>query len=120
MEQEEGKVRVMSRQERNDYDGVTIEEGSNRDDEQSKTDFGYRGVAFFAAVYGCLCGFLYRLFRNGNGAGTCLYTYAVYVLLLQFYQENVFLSMVFVLQFAFFIVLLTQQKIRFQLSLPKP
>ena len=83
-------------------------------------DFGYRGVAFFAAVYGCLCGFLYRLFRNGNGAGTCLYTYAVYVLLLQFYQENVFLSMVFVLQFAFFIVLLTQQKIRFQLSLPKP
>ena len=83
-------------------------------------DFGYRGVAFFAAVYGCVCGFLYRLFRNGNGAGTCLYTYAVYVLLLQFYQENVFLSMVFVLQFAFFIVLLTQQKIRFQLSLPKP
>ena len=83
-------------------------------------DFGYRGVAFFAAVYGCLCGFLYRLFRNGNGVGTCLYTYAVYVLLLQFYQENVFLSMVFVLQFAFFIVLLTQQKIRFQLSLPKP
>ena len=43
MEQEEGKVRVMSRQERNDYDGVTIEEGSNSDDEQSKTDFGYRG-----------------------------------------------------------------------------
>ena len=84
------------------------------------SDFGYRGVAFFAAVYGCVCGFLYRLFRNGNGAGTCLYTYAVYVLLLQFYQENVFLSMVFVLQFAFFIVLLTQQKIRFQLSLPKP
>lgn len=83
-------------------------------------DFGYRGVAFFAAIYGCVCGFLYRLFRNGNGVGTCLYTYAVYVLLLQFYQENVFLSMVFVLQFAFFIVLLTQQKIRFQLSLPKP
>ncbi len=44
MEQEEGKVRVMSRQERNDYDGVTIEEGSNSDYEQSKADFGYRGV----------------------------------------------------------------------------
>ena len=83
-------------------------------------DFGYRGVAFFAAVYGCVCGFLYRLFRNGNGAGTCLYTYAVYVLLLQFYQENVFLSMIFVLQFTFFIVLLTQQKIKFQLSLSRP
>ena len=83
-------------------------------------DFGYWGVAFFAAIYGCVCGFLYRLFRNGNGVGTCLYTYAVYVLLLQFYQENVFLSMVFVLQFAFFIILLTQQKIRFQLSPSKP
>lgn len=83
-------------------------------------DFGYRGVAFFAAVYGCICGFLYRLFRNGNGVGTCLYTYAVDVLLLQFYQENVFLSMVFVVQFTLFIVLLTQQKIRFQLSPSRP
>ena len=79
-------------------------------------DFGYRGVAFFPVLYGCVCGFLYRLFRNGNGVGTCLYTYAVYVLLLQFYQENVFLSMVFVLQFTFFVVLLTQRTIRFHLS----
>ena len=83
-------------------------------------DFGYRGVAFFAAVYGCVCGLLYRLFRNGNGVGTCLYTYAVDVLLLQFYQENVFLSMVFVVQFTLFIVLLTQQKFRFQLSPSRP
>lgn len=44
MEQEEGKVRVMSRQERNDYDGVTIEEGGSSDDGQSKTGFGYQGV----------------------------------------------------------------------------
>ena len=44
MEQEEGKVRVMSREERNAYDGVTIEADSNGDDEQSKADFGYRGV----------------------------------------------------------------------------
>jgi len=79
-------------------------------------DFGYRGVAFFAAIYGATCGFLYRLFQNGDGIGTCLYTYAVYVLLLQFYQENVFLSMIFVLQFSFFIILLTQQKFRFHLT----
>ena len=79
-------------------------------------DFGYPGIAFFAVIYGCACGYLYRMFRSGNGAGTCLYTYAIYVLLLQFYQENVFLSMVFVLQFTFFIVLLTQEKIRFQLN----
>jgi hypothetical protein len=36
--------------------------------------------------------------------------------LLQFYQENVFLSMVFVLQFTFFVILFTQQKFRLQLS----
>jgi oligosaccharide repeat unit polymerase len=77
-------------------------------------DFGYPGVAFFAILYGCACGYLYRMFRSGNGVGTCLYTYAVYVLLLQFYQENVFLSMVFVLQLSFFIVLFTQRKIHFQ------
>ena len=77
-------------------------------------DFGYPGVAFFATLYGCACGYLYRLFRSGNGVGTCLYTYAVYVLLLQFYQENVFLSMVFVLQLSFFIVLFTQRKIHLQ------
>ena len=79
-------------------------------------DFGYRGIAFFAVIYGSVCGFLYRLLRNGNGIGTCFYTYVVYVLLLQFYQENVFLSMVFVLQFTFFVILFTQQKFRLQLS----
>ena len=79
-------------------------------------DFGYRGVALFAALYGYVCGWLYRLFRSGHGTGTCLYTYGVYVLLLQFYQENVFLSMVFVLQLAFFITLFTTQDVKFQLS----
>jgi oligosaccharide repeat unit polymerase len=79
-------------------------------------DFGYRGVALFAALYGYVCGWLYRLFRSGHGTGTCLYTYGVYVLLLQFYQENVFLSMVFVLQLTFFIILFTTQDVKFQLS----
>lgn len=79
-------------------------------------DFSYRGVALFAALYGYVCGWLYRLFRSGHGTGTCLYTYGVYVLLLQFYQENVFLSMVFVLQLTFFIILFTTQDVKFQLS----
>ena len=79
-------------------------------------DFGYRGVALFAAIYGYACGWLYRLFRSGHGSATCLYSYGVYVMLLQFYQENVFLSMVFVLQFTFFIVLFTTQSIKFQLT----
>ena len=32
---------------------------------------------------------------------------------MQFYQENIFLSLVFVLQFAFFVFLFTQQKLKF-------
>lgn len=76
-------------------------------------DFAYKGVAFFAAVYGCISGWLYRLYKNGDSVGCCLYTYAVYALLLQFYQENIFLSFVFVLQFTFFVVLFAQQRIKF-------
>ena len=83
-------------------------------------DFGYKGVAFFAGIYGVVSGWLYRLFRNGNSIGSCLYTYAVYALVLQFYQENIFLSMVFVIQFTFFVVLMTQQKFRFQFNPDRP
>ena len=78
-------------------------------------DFGYRGTAVFAGIYGCIIGWIYRQYKNGNGVGACLYTYAVYVLLLQFYQENVFYSLVFVLQFTFFIVLFTQKRIKLSL-----
>ena len=78
-------------------------------------DFGYRGIAVFAGIYGCIIGWIYRLYKNGNGVGACLYTYTIYVLLLQFYQENVFYSLVFVLQFTFFIVLFTQKRIKLSL-----
>lgn len=44
MEQDEGRVRVMSRHERNDYDGVTIDEGGANESEQPKSDYGYRGM----------------------------------------------------------------------------
>ena len=75
-------------------------------------DFGYKGVALIGGCYGILSGWLYRLYRNRNELSCCMYTYAVYALVLQFYQENVFTSMVFIIQFAFFAVLLTQQKLR--------
>lgn len=75
-------------------------------------DFGYKGIAFFAAVYGSVSGWLYRLYKQGNSTACCLYTYAVYVLVLQYYQENVFYSMVYVLQFVFFVFLFTQQKFK--------
>ena len=74
-------------------------------------DFGYKGIAFFAAIYGTMSGYFYRLFRNANGFGKCIYTYIVNVLILQFYQENIFLSLVFVLQFTFFVYILTQERI---------
>lgn len=44
MEQDEGRVRVMSRQERNDYDGVTIEEGGSTEDSRARSDYGRQGV----------------------------------------------------------------------------
>ena len=76
-------------------------------------DFGYQGVAYMAGLYGVISGWLYRLFRNGSGIACCLYTYIVDALVLQFYQENLFLDMVFVLQFAFFVCLLLQTRLRF-------
>lgn len=78
-------------------------------------DFGYKGVAVFSMIYGIVSGWLYRLFRNGNSIGCCIYTFIVDVLILQFYQENLFLSMVTVLQFVFFVILFTQSKIKFSL-----
>ena len=73
-------------------------------------DFGYRGVAFFALVYGVLSGWIYRYARNGSGFAKCVYAFAVYVLVLQFYQENVMMSLVNVTQFVFFTWLVTQQQ----------
>ena len=78
-------------------------------------DFKYRGVAFFAVFYGFFSGWCYRLMRNGSGVGKCLYVYVVYVLVLQFFQENVMMSLVPVMQFIFFVVLIMQQKIQVSL-----
>lgn len=72
-------------------------------------DFKYKGVAFFALFYGVFSGFFYRLARNDNGFGKCAYALVVYVLALQFYQENVMMSIVSVVQFMFFTYLVMQQ-----------
>jgi len=72
-------------------------------------DFGLRGVAFFAMVYGVVSGWLYWLYKQATPFGRCLYTFWVYVLVLQFYQENVFLSIVFVFELSFFVAVATQQ-----------
>ena len=74
-------------------------------------DFKYKGVALFAMFYGVLSGLAYRMARNGNSVGKCLYVYVVYVLALQFFQENVMMSIVNVIQFTFFTTLVCQQRI---------
>lgn len=75
-------------------------------------DFGYAGVGIFGAIYGVLSGTLYRFMRNGNGFAICLYTYMMTTLVLQFFQESIFQSMVYVLQLAFFMWLCTQTTVR--------
>ena len=70
-------------------------------------DFGHKGIALFATIYGFISGWLYRLHSASDGFGRCMYTYIVTVLVLQFYQENIFLSMVFMIQFTFFVYILT-------------
>ena len=82
-------------------------------------DFGYKGIAFFSGVYGCLCGWLYRLYKNKNGVGCGLYTYAVFALMLQFYQENIFYSLVFLAQFTIFVTLFTQKKVKLSFNIKK-
>jgi len=79
-------------------------------------DFGYRGIAFFSMVYGVVCGWLYRLYQNRENVGICLYTFFVQILILQFYQENVFMSIVFVFEFAFFVLLSCQKMFKFSLT----
>ena len=74
-------------------------------------DFKYKGVAFFAFFYGVFSGWAYRIMRNGDGFGKCFYAFVVYVLVLQFYQENVMMSLVSVIQFTFFTWIVMQQRI---------
>ena len=75
-------------------------------------DFKYKGVAIFAMFYGLFSGWCYRMMRNGNGFGKCLYVFIVYVLALQFFQENVLVSIVNVIQFIFFVMLIQQQTLK--------
>lgn len=74
-------------------------------------DFQYKGIAFFALIYGLITGYLYRLFHNGSTLGRCLYTYISVLLILQFYQENLILSTSMFIQLTFFLFLVTQQYI---------
>lgn len=75
-------------------------------------DFGISGVAFFAILYGVGFGLCYRLYRNGNSSAKCIYTYLVYILLLQFGQEAIFLRPVEFLRLLLLVYLMAQRKFK--------
>lgn len=76
-------------------------------------DFGQKGIAVFAMIYGVISGITYRLMHNGNDFGKCMYVYTAHILVLQFFQENVFTVSMPVIQLTFFVYLCTQKKIFF-------
>lgn len=75
-------------------------------------DFGILGVAFFALVYGVAIGWCYRSYKNGDSTAKCMYTYLVMVMILQFGQEQIFLTPVVFLRVWLFVYLMTQSRIK--------
>lgn len=73
-------------------------------------DFGYKGIAFFSTVYGVFTGWLYRQCRNGGAISKCMYAYIVEILVLQFYQENLILSLSMLIQYLFVFFFVLQRK----------
>ncbi len=77
-------------------------------------DFGYKGVALFASVYGVITGFIYRLARSGGQVARCVYAYVVYILMLQFFQEVFIVGISDLFQYLILFFLMTQK--RFKIS----
>lgn len=75
-------------------------------------DFQYRGVAFFAFVYGVLSGWVYRMFRNGKFIARCIYVYFAKFLFMQFYHEDFISNLVLVVQFCFFVIIISYNDIK--------
>lgn len=61
-------------------------------------DLGYAGVALMALFYGVMTGYVYGRSRRGSAFYIVIYTYFVPMLVLQFFQENIFLSLSFMVQ----------------------
>jgi oligosaccharide repeat unit polymerase len=80
------------------------------------TDFGHMGIVAFAAIYGVTTGFAYRLMKNGNAFGTCLYTYFVYVLILQFFDDFITVSLSQFSHLLILLTLITQQSFRLSVN----
>lgn len=72
-------------------------------------DFGITGVAFFAVFYGTFFGWIYGKHRSGNFYCRLLYTYAVEIVIIQFYNENMLQNLFQSVGFTFWTFLLAQQ-----------
>ena len=75
-------------------------------------DFGYKGVALFASVYGIITGLTYRLARNGGQIARCVYAYVIYILILQFFQEVFLVGISDLFQYIIIFCLMTQKKFK--------
>lgn len=80
-------------------------------------DGGIVGVGFFALIYGVVSGTVYRYAKNGKPFSICLYTYIVFILVLQFFDELVFAALQTFAERALMIWIVCQTK--FKLSLKK-
>lgn len=78
-------------------------------------DFGYKGIAFFAFIYGIISGWAYSLYRKGSGFGKCLYTFVLYCLVMQYYMENLIVGLYLNIFFLGIVYFITQQKLKLKL-----
>lgn len=79
-------------------------------------DLGNMGVGFFAYVYGIFSGYVYRKAKNGVAFHICLYTYVVFALSLQFFDELIFATLPMFFQRMILLYLICQNKLRLILS----
>ncbi len=76
-------------------------------------DGGVIGVAFFALLYGVGSGWVYRYARNGQPFSICLYSFIVFVLALQFFDELIFAAIPLFLQRMVLIALMCCTYVKF-------
>lgn len=65
-------------------------------------DFGYLGIGIFGIITGVLAGFIYKRSNLESPIMIGAYIYILYSFILQFFQENIFVSLSVVIQFYFF------------------
>lgn len=76
-------------------------------------DFGYKGIFYFALFEGLVIGWLYKMSESGHNVLRLIYTYIVVLLVLQFFDENIFVGLSNLIQI---IILIWLCHIKFEFS----